>query len=568
MGSSGKSSVVFSVLITFFIFAITLSIYTPIFETNDDVGLSMISAGYGIAANATPNLTFSNALYGEILNHLPVIAGILPYSYMTFFALFVASYTLLDCLSKFNVSRSISCIIVLVIFVRAISMPQFTVNSGLLALASVLSLLSYNKEPKLKYAFLFIILAFYSYLIRYEELYFVYLVAIPFILSKELLSKSSLKLFMVLLILCLFAKYFDSLHYSMVSFDKFNGLKKYLSILIDYGGASYLIQHPELLKSHGYSVNDMSLIRAFVFIDPYVVNQSRLHDLLVYYTPTARVHANIWLGVEAIRSIFSDSMSYLVIFGLSIVPFSKHKYKLIFSWVIFSCLIAFLGIEGRPSILRVYYAVICLLALLPLISLDNKNIRNIYCWIILVISSIFIYGINSYLAYSAIVLAIVFMVIDIFRGTKVVINIIIVALFSLVIAVSYNYELNRSLVVQANNAQNDYKQLPKGIYYIFGDSYPFQYIYTPFDNDLDITHIKLNSFGGLYYMPGTNSYSYSKSGESLHDMFKSSIPVKIIANQMYVDLLSKYCSEHYSKSLDVLKTKTYSTFTTYVLVCK
>ncbi len=49
-----------NLLLVFAIFTLLFLMYTPIFETNDDVAMSMIAHGYGFALKAYENIMFSN----------------------------------------------------------------------------------------------------------------------------------------------------------------------------------------------------------------------------------------------------------------------------------------------------------------------------------------------------------------------------------------------------------------------------------------------------------------------------------------------------------------------------
>jgi hypothetical protein len=52
----------------------------PIWETNDDVQLSMIAHGYGVVTTGSPKLVFSNVLWGYVIRSIPEINGTLGYS--------------------------------------------------------------------------------------------------------------------------------------------------------------------------------------------------------------------------------------------------------------------------------------------------------------------------------------------------------------------------------------------------------------------------------------------------------------------------------------------------------
>jgi hypothetical protein len=60
----------FSSLIMAFLFALTLSVLTPTYETNDDVALSMVASGTGICIAPDEHLVFTNVSIGLVLKWL------------------------------------------------------------------------------------------------------------------------------------------------------------------------------------------------------------------------------------------------------------------------------------------------------------------------------------------------------------------------------------------------------------------------------------------------------------------------------------------------------------------
>ena len=55
-----------------FVFSLCL-VFEARWETNDDVAMSMVAHGYGVAAFGSPNLIFSNVLWGYLVRAVPQI---------------------------------------------------------------------------------------------------------------------------------------------------------------------------------------------------------------------------------------------------------------------------------------------------------------------------------------------------------------------------------------------------------------------------------------------------------------------------------------------------------------
>lgn len=82
-------------------FVLTLCFFfEPRWETNDDVGMSMVAHGYGIAAIGSPNLIFSNVVWGYLVRLIPQIDGVLGYSVVTIGVLVIVGTVLLHALRK------------------------------------------------------------------------------------------------------------------------------------------------------------------------------------------------------------------------------------------------------------------------------------------------------------------------------------------------------------------------------------------------------------------------------------------------------------------------------------
>ena len=518
-----KNKSIINLLIVIAIFYVLLSIYTPIFETNDDSGMSMIAHGYGLSMHSSPYIMFSNIVYGYIVTNLPMVNGIYPYSYMTFFALFVVCYSLLMCFDKLQVNKFYTIVLICIIFTRAIAMPQFTVNAGLLAIASLIAMIVYANTKVFRYAILGAVLAFYSYLIRNQEFYFVYIVGLPFLLNKNLLNKNILYLTLIFICCCIGAEYLNAIAYHSVEFNNYNALAKVRAQFNDFGASEYFINRPEILAKYDYTANDMILLRRFIFADPILANPTRMAELLSNFKLTSRITDNLPLALQAIKSIYDDSFKLLIIVAIFGMVFSKSKLRLIAAWIIFVVLIGLVGLLGRPSVLRVYYPIVVLLTLLPFINCYKNRM-------ILFIGACFI------------------LVLCVLVGRDI-------------------YQSNQLRKTRADLAYSDFNKLGSLLYYVQGASLPYEYIYLPLRANIS-SSVKLYAFGSAYYLPNTVSNEYAFSAQSFGHSFESSLPINVIMSEQHFDSTEKYCQEHYHKHLNYLSTQQLNTFTIYQIVCK
>lgn len=347
------------------LFLLFFTLYTPIFETNDDVGMAMTAHGFGASLYPSAHIMFSNVIYGWIVCHLPTIMGIYPYFYLTFFALFVVSFSLLCCFDALAMNKFLSIALIIMVLSRAVAMPQFTVNAGFLALTSVVAILTYHATSNFKYIILAMLIAFYSYLIRSQELYFIFIVALPFLFNRNLLNKKFLVALVILISSCFVAKYINVIAYKETIYADYNALLKYRVAFNDYHAAEYFIQRPEILKNFEYTANDMKLLRDFIFADPALASPLRMQQLLANFKLTTRVQDNFSLAIQSLRSIYDQQFQLLILVAVLGTVFSKNKMREILAWSVFIMITVFLGLLGRPSILRINYPIIALLAISP-----------------------------------------------------------------------------------------------------------------------------------------------------------------------------------------------------------
>jgi len=78
--------------------------YTPRWETNDDIAMAMVAHGFGLAAEASANIIFSNVLWGYLVSSLPSIGGVLGYSIGTVAVLFISGAGILFYLRRLSVA--------------------------------------------------------------------------------------------------------------------------------------------------------------------------------------------------------------------------------------------------------------------------------------------------------------------------------------------------------------------------------------------------------------------------------------------------------------------------------
>jgi hypothetical protein len=114
----------------------------PLFGSNDDTGLAMMGAGFGLAAQPEPHLVFSHYGYGLLLNVLSHIIGPVAHGWVTMAMLgsSIALFALALYQQSGNSERVIWIVLVVAggcMFARALLAPDFTITAALFFGAAV-----------------------------------------------------------------------------------------------------------------------------------------------------------------------------------------------------------------------------------------------------------------------------------------------------------------------------------------------------------------------------------------------------------------------------------------------
>jgi hypothetical protein len=342
------------------------SLCPPRWETNDDVAMSMAAHGYGMAAIGTPDLVFSNVVWGHIVRATPSVLGTVGYSVATTVVLAIigAALTLGVGLLSGRVLIGISA--TLLIMVRPVLFPQFTVNAGLLAAAAIVCWRLYNRYRNPIPLVAGCILWLTGFVVRELECVLVLVVGLPIVPWHSFLwSRAGRIATIATIALAGAVTVLDWRAYQTSEWDSFNEFNLARMLFTDYGAAEALRQRPEILKRHGYSLNDVSLLENWFFADPAIAKASELRAMVheMPLAPTGRNFSNLW---AALQTFWHPNLLPLVLVAL-VLGVLRAGWKVAASWILCCLAVMAMGYVGRPSILRVYIPLVSLLVIAPMI---------------------------------------------------------------------------------------------------------------------------------------------------------------------------------------------------------
>ncbi len=489
--------------------------FEPRWETNDDVGMSMVAHGYGLATYGSPYLIFSNPIWGYIVRVIPDFNGIVGYSSATLLCLGLSAWLILYSLLKLRVSKTIAVLGLLLIFSRPMLFPQFTINSGLLTVASILGLRAYTSQQCKSLLLLIsaLILAFLGFLVRSQEFMLVIFVALPLLPWAAIGKQRSLQVGLLFLGLgILLASMLEAHSYTGQIWQYFNQLNTARAPFTDFGASEHLRQRPDIMARYGFSDNDLALVTHWFFADPHIANPQTLMSMLNELGSIPFLVASWFQGVAAVKAITHPiilPLSFSAIFLFCINP----KWPTAIAWFLFLGASFSTGILGRPGILRVYIPLLILLLAFSLLQSSQSSYN---------------------LKFSSKRL----------RQSMMVFTLLIVCAWNFVILVPEQAASQE----KTQQVQADLTHFPNEPVVIWGAEFPFEFAYPVLARPLAFSHIQLYPLGVFTHAPFSVSYQQQQSENGMIERLRQPNGVLVMSSPAQTEMLRLYCQESFEGS--------------------
>jgi hypothetical protein len=355
------------------LFGVVCTFCSPRWETNDDVAMSMVAHGYGLAAYPSANIIFSNVLWGHLVRTLPRVNGLLGYSIATLAVLFVSGVCIFCFSRKLGTGWATAGSLTALALLRPLIFPQFTLNSGLLTLAAVLALAYYRESRKKPVLWAVLFLAFFGFLIRSQEFVIVLIASLPFLQITSLWRDSAFRfsaLSFLLLMSC--AVVLDQMSYRGQEWDNFFEIHRARAGYTDFGLAAQLKSSPSIFRAYGYTSNDLDLVSSFFFSDPSIVQPRVLMAMGSALGTIPFVTANVPAVLSALQSFVS--INILPITLLACVLFGLRPSRRSFTAFFLVVLVAILlGLIGRGGLERVLTPLVTMLVIFSMAQLSRSE---------------------------------------------------------------------------------------------------------------------------------------------------------------------------------------------------
>jgi len=515
--------------VTVALFAAGLMLYEPFWESNDDVGMSMIAHGYGIAKSPSPLLLFQNVLVGYLLQVLPRIDGVLPYSWLQLALMLISGAGLLYFVVRSGGAFGLAVIALALVFARFVAAPQFTITAGLATAAGVLACFSHIRSPSLPALVAGAVLVIAGYLVRPEECIFLVLVALPLVpWHKISVGRAELVTAGLVLSFLAFATLFDRQQYAGQEWVAFNAMEPLRGELTDFSYAEQILKHPEQMRAHGFSQNDIQLISNWFYVDTAVADPVRLQALFSDLPFETRFIENLYGGWNAIASLADPTIAPLLIAAAVLSFLSRCWLKAIASWVVFLAVISGYGLAGRPGVLHAYYPVPVLLMFAALECRLRNEVRKpmlrVVPWAVL--------------------------------------------LATLVMMLNVNIVENRKFIERSRDAREDVARLDwSKTHVVWGAVFPTELALPVLERQTERFDFPQYGLGWESLTPFSIHSFEATPWRDLADRIERDRDIPVIASKSNLELLATYCREHHHKELTVRETPL-NTFTLFNVTCK
>jgi hypothetical protein len=601
--------------------------FGPVWQTNDDVALSMLVQGSGLAKYSTPVLVFSTVTWGAILQALQWCIGPIAYAAMTL-SLMTAVVTIITFeLLRREVPTAYALSFATLLFLPSMVFPQFTMLSGYLTLTGLLLLLwSNHDEPWSRYA-LAVLLCLLGFAIRPLEFIGVCVVALPLFFDRSAVLNRHFQISALLICVGALSIYaVDRIAYMSPEQQAYIDIGAVQAAFIDFAGGLTLAKRPDLYAKYGYSANDIKLLTGWFLSDPALADPVRMKQVLAEL-PVASLLDGGWdRGFKALSSLFADKIQYLTLTaGCFLFLARKNRVRLTVTALLILAVIFTFGVLQRSGIFRVYVPMISLVAIAgfassfprpvhPRVDIQHElfggsradfvrrfknrsagmlvhlkhTLRRLITWadgkrasvlaaaasailISLVVRKTFKFtALHAQIAFASKVVAVGLLASFAYRLRYVLRNYaaqvtLLAAMLLMVTALRAEHSTSWKRVEETR--QNLKRVRTDDLSVIWGASFPYEYAYPLLEPNDQAAALRFYGLGALTLAPALAAQWQGTGYTSLSNRLLNGPPIGIFAGAYAMKLLEGYCAEHFQRKLVLDRKIETSSFRLYYVSC-
>ncbi len=485
------------------------SVVEPRWETNDDIAMSMVAHGYGIAAVSSPTIVFSNVIWGYIVTGFPAIGAIPGYSAATIGVLVLVASFLYWLVVRNGYGRTTAVLVIALVFTRPFVYPQFTLNSGLLCIGAFMALHRFKSERNMAYALIAVLMATLSFLVRSQEFLLVALVSMPLLPWRAFLVDRALRATLLLItIIVVSAAALDVMAYRTADWAFYNDLNPLRAAFTDFSASDAVKAHAAVLAKYKFTVNDIELLRNWFFADRSIADPAALRGILSD------------IGVVELRSsALSDGYYGLsLMFGIRLLPLMIvaaaaailfTDWRLLFSLASVIALGLIISALGRLDTLRIYEPLLALTVVALLVqTADLRPLRRVWLCVVAVAAVVTVWAVT---------------------------------------------ETSLRQQTSVNVARESSQILDGSQVVLWGAGLPLEAIYPVLDRQEFKRPVALYSLGTFTWAPFSVAYDRQRAGQGLVEQLRSDQGIWIIGTGANFQSLEIYCREHFGADLEEIE---------------
>ncbi len=493
-------------------------------ETNDDVAMSMVAHGYGVAAFGSPNIIFSNVLWGYLVRAIPQINGIPGYSIVTLGVLITVGALVLFGLYRLGAGYIASLSVFALLLVRPVLFPQFTINAGLLLVGAIICCHLFARQNNWQALLIGCLLAFSSYLVRSNEFFLVLFGSLPLLPWRTLLRRRSSQVSLLALILVMaVSTVINHKAYQGQEWKAFNELNPVRTPFTDFGADEHLKMRPDILGRYGFSANDVDLIREWFFVDPEIASPQTLQAMLAELGQLPAQRNSVAKGWAGIETLWDLKLLPLVLTAL-LLALLRPSWRVAASWVLCIVSVFVMGLLGRPGIIRVYVPLVCLLVIAPFLTEQFSDWRNRLGAGVLLVAAV----LNASLVFTE----------------------------------------SKTIQITSQQAREGLEAFPRNPVVIWGIGFPLEAVYPVMGASPSAMSLQLYGLGAFTLAPFSVAFTELQQGRGMIDLFVKETGVPIVANEKCLRYLETYCKERLHGDIRELSAQEYGAIMVSLLRCE
>jgi hypothetical protein len=492
----------------------------PLFDGNDDAGLAMLGAGFGLAVEPEPHLIFSHFGYGILLGIVSQFAGPCAHGWTTLAALGLSMGLYARALceqSRPNLYLVAAAAIIAVgcVFTRALLLQQFTSTAAVLFGAAIgcwLAVLrSGARSPWLRTVIYMAIVL--SFLIRPLAVTLGLVVVVPALIWLAWLGpvnsrRPTLRLMAVIAAMAAAIYVTDNAAYAL-SPDWRDALtyNQVRSLFNDYFRIPWIPGAPEYAKV-GWSENDYAMFMNWYFLHPIFD-----YDNVNYLARTLLTQAPLFVpaGVrDWLWTLLDSPLLIAICVGqlllLALLPPCRVIIVLLMIGTFFALAIS--GLTGRPPLFRVQFSALSVsfLCMLPFLLAKESG-----AWPLRSLAAVLLLGIALYAGWTVV------------RAHR---------------QVSTQATAYRAKLLEAHSYFT-------GTVISWGSAFVWEWLITPTKVYAPVDRAIIPSIGVATRMPVTQSTLERLGIRDLGVTLCTKPDIRVIASTVNIKQLQKFCEEHY-----------------------